>query len=82
MTWRKKLFDIIETESRSVSSRIYDFGMLFFIIISLVPLAFREEYELFYWFEYVSVSIFIIDYLLRWLTAGVLVISVHGVCHH
>ena len=69
MTWRKKLFDIIETESRSVSSRIYDFGMLFFIIISLVPLAFREQYELFYWFDYISVSIFIIDYLLRWLTA-------------
>ena len=67
--WRKKLFDIIETDSRSVSSRIYDFGMLFFIIISLVPLAFREQYELFYWFDYVSVSIFIIDYLLRWLTA-------------
>ena len=69
MTWRKKLFDIIETESRSVSSRIYDFSMLFFIIISLVPLAFREQYELFYWFDYISVSIFIIDYLLRWLTA-------------
>lgn len=69
MTWRKKLFDIIETESRSFSSKTYDICMLFFIIISLVPLAFREQYELFYWFDYISVSVFIVDYLLRWLTA-------------
>ena len=69
MTWRKKLFDIIETESRSFSSKTYDMCMLFFIIISLVPLAFREQYELFNWFDYISVSVFIVDYLLRWLTA-------------
>lgn len=43
--------------------------MLFFIVISIIPLAFREQNIWFEWFDKVSVSIFIIDYLLRWMTA-------------
>lgn len=68
-TWRKKLFDIIETESHSLISRIYDWLMLVVIVISLIPLAFREQTTTFIWFDRISVSIFILDYLLRWLTA-------------
>ena len=67
--WRKNLFDIIETESNSVISKIYDWMMLVLIIISLIPLAFREQTQLFEWFDKVSVSFFILDYLLRWFTA-------------
>lgn len=67
--WRKQLFDIIETESNSLISRIYDWSMLVFIIISLIPLAFRDETSVFFWFDKVSVSVFILDYLLRWFTA-------------
>lgn len=68
-TWRKKIFDIIETESHSLISRIYDWLMLVVIVISLIPLAFREQTATFIWFDRISVSIFILDYLLRWLTA-------------
>lgn len=67
--WRRQLFDIVETESNSLLSRIYDWAMLIFILISLIPLAFREETSLFFWFDKVSVSIFILDYFLRWFTA-------------
>lgn len=67
--WRKSLFDIIETESNSVLGKLYDWIMLIFIVISLIPLAFREQITTFIWFDKISVSAFIIDYLLRWLTA-------------
>ena len=68
-TWRKNIFDIIETESHSLISRIYDWLMLVVIVISLIPLAFRDQTTTLVWFDRISVSIFILDYLLRWLTA-------------
>jgi len=67
--WRKKIFDVVETERTSVISILYDWLMLVFIVMSLVPLAFKEENPLFDLFEQVSVTAFIIDYILRWGTA-------------
>lgn len=67
--WRRHIFEIIETNGESLASRIYDALMLCFILMSIIPLAFREELELFIWFDYISVSVFILDYFLRWLTA-------------
>lgn len=69
MSLRNKIYDTIETGRDSVISKIYDWAMLFFIVISIIPLAFREQNIWFEWFDKVSVSIFIIDYLLRWMTA-------------
>ena len=66
---RKQLFDIIEPQQDSILSRVYDYFMLVMIIISLIPLAFREDYRCFEWFDKISVSVFIVDYLLRWMTA-------------
>ena len=66
---RRKIYDIIEPQQASTLSRVYDYLMLVMIIISLIPLAFREENVWFTWFDKVSVSAFIVDYLLRWLTA-------------
>ena len=43
--------------------------MLVFIVISLVPLAFREQTTTLLWLDWISVSVFIVDYLPRWLTA-------------
>lgn len=68
-TWRKNIYDTIETGRNSIISNIYDWLMLLFIIISVIPLAFREQNIWFEWFDKVSVTAFIIDYLLRWLTA-------------
>ena len=39
------------------------------IIVSLIPLAFKTETQFFVIIDKVTVSIFIIDYLLRWFTA-------------
>ena len=67
--WRDKIYEIVETGNNSVASKIYDWAMLVFIVISLVPLAFREQTDYFLWLDIISVSVFIIDYILRWLTA-------------
>lgn len=67
---RRKIFEIIEHDTEGwFLSKLYDLLMLAVIIISLVPLAFREKHVVFVWFETISVVIFIIDYLLRWITA-------------
>lgn len=68
-SWRSKIYDMTETESSSIISKIYDWAMLFFIILSIIPLAFREQNIWFEWFDKVSVSIFVIDYILPWITA-------------
>lgn len=68
-TWRSKIYDTIETGKNSTISKIYDWVMLIFIVFSILPLAFREQNVWFEWFDKISVIVFIIDYLLRWLTA-------------
>lgn len=50
-------------------SRVYDIAMIICIIVSLVPLAFREDNALFQWIDFVTVAIFIVDYILRIITA-------------
>ena len=53
----------------SRDSRIYDYFQLVAIVLSLVPLAFRRYTPFFAVLEYTCVSLFILDYFLRWLTA-------------
>ena len=55
-----------------LSSRIYDYFMLPMIITSVVPLMFVDDYPIFRIIEIVTVLVFIIDYLLRWITSGML----------
>lgn len=43
--------------------------MLVTIIISIIPLAFKENNTVFQWIDYVTVAIFILDYFLRLITA-------------
>ena len=68
-TLRKEIFDIIETESQTLVSKLYDWIMLVIIVVSMVPLAFREQTPVLYWCDRISVAAFILDYLLRWSTA-------------
>lgn len=68
-SWRKKIYEVVEIGNSSAVSKVYDWAMLVFIIISLMPLAFREQTTSLIWLDWISVSIFILDYLLRWLTA-------------
>ncbi|MBO5909577.1 MAG: ion transporter, partial [Clostridia bacterium] len=48
---------------------VYDFIMMAAIVMSVIPLAFKETNAFFQWMDYVTVSIFIVDYFLRLITA-------------
>ena len=65
--WRRRIYAVIQKESRA--SRIYDIGMMITIMISIIPLMFKAPRPEFRIVELVTVSIFIIDYILRWITA-------------
>ena len=70
MDYRKKLYDIIEVADDSNSlSGAYDVFMMITIIVSIIPLAFKGTNTIFSIIDKVTVSIFIFDYLLRFLTA-------------
>lgn len=66
---RRKLFDIIEPAHQNLSSKIYDIFIMLMIVLSVIPLAFKETNTLFTVIEYITVTVFIVDYLLRLFTA-------------
>ena len=69
---RQKIYDIVELkEVNSLVSRLYNQFMLILVVISMLPLAFKEDYEIFAITDVVVVSVFIVDYLLNWLTADI-----------
>lgn len=72
MTLRQKIYSVVEPRYNTndgTVSRVYDWVMLVAIIIGIIPLMFREQTRLFYTFDIVSCGIFIIDYIMRWMTA-------------
>lgn len=67
---RKRVYEIIEkAEGDDTISAFYDYAMIVIIVISIIPLAFKTESTLLQLIDKVTVTIFIVDYLLRWLTA-------------
>lgn len=67
---REKIHIILRNHGENEKlSRVYDIAMIVCIIISLVPLAFKEDNALFQWIDAVTVAIFIVDYILRIATA-------------
>ena len=67
---KKKIYEVIEVGSKdSRLCQIYDLVMLVMIIANLIPLAFEKTFAVLTVINYISVGVFIIDYLLRWLTA-------------
>lgn len=67
---RKRIFEIIEqSKDGDKTSLVYDLAMLVVIIVSIIPLTFSHDHPVFHTIEVVTVTIFIIDYLLRWITA-------------
>ena len=67
---RKRLYEIIEHDrDGDVASIAYDIIMLVAITASIIPLMFVENYPVFRYIEIITVAIFILDYVLRWLTA-------------
>ena len=68
--FRKRVFEIIEkAEGEDKLSAVYDFSMIVIIILSLIPLAFKTEGLFFKAIDKITVAVFIVDYILRWITA-------------
>ena len=67
---RKTLFQIIEPHQKeNAIEKAYDVFMFLTIIVSLIPLTTKSHTGIFMWLDFVSTIIFIIDYILRLLTA-------------
>lgn len=67
---RKQIYEIIEKDDGSnVWSHLYDVFMFATIILSVVPLMFWDHRPIFTYIEIFTTTIFIIDYILRWVTA-------------
>ena len=70
MLTREKLYRVVEPRNKeNYSSRVYDIVMLIAIAMGILPLMFRTQIRLFWYFDLISAICFIIDYLLRWCTA-------------
>lgn len=73
MSLREKIYNVIEPKYNnkdSFLSRLYDWVMLIAIFVAIIPLMFRESNKWFYFFDVIPCGLFIIDYLLRWITAN------------
>ena len=67
---RKRIYEIIEPSwNGDKPSLAYDLFMLLAITVSIIPLMFVEDTRAFRIIEQITVSVFILDYLLRWMTA-------------
>ena len=68
--FRRRLFEVIETAKEDDRlSNVYDVFMMIVIVLSLVPLAFKEEPRFFIVMDKVAAGVFIVDYILRYATA-------------
>ena len=68
MVNRKWINDLVEPGKPGVLSQVYDCVMLVAIALGTVSLLFREYRPLFWYFDIISGVIYIVDYLLRWMT--------------
>lgn len=67
---RKRIFEVIElAREDDRASAVYDSSMMTIIILSLIPLAFKETNALLSAINYVTAGCFIVDYILRLATA-------------
>lgn len=68
---RQQIYNLINRDRKGMwASRLYDWYMLVMILASIIPLMFIEDYPIFKVIETVTVSAFIIDYILRWTTSN------------
>ncbi len=67
---RKRIYEIIEiAEGEDRLSQVYDVLMFISIIISIIPLAFKETKPSFVLIDQITAAIFVVDYFLRLITA-------------
>ncbi len=67
---RKRIYEVIEvSKDNDKVSMAYDILMMVAIVVSIIPLAFKTTNGLFHYVDIVTVILFIIDYILRLITA-------------
>lgn len=67
---RKRIYEIIEvSDGDDRLSSVYDSLMLALIILSLIPLAFKDDFLVFNIIDKICAGVFILDYILRLSTA-------------
>ena len=66
---RHRLFAVIEPGSNHNAGDIYETMMLLVIIVSLLPLCFKIQTDFMIWLDKAAVTLFAVDYLLRFVTA-------------
>lgn len=67
---RKRIYEIIEvSDGDDRLSSVYDSLMLALIILSLIPLAFKDEFLVFNIIDKICAGVFILEYILRLSTA-------------
>ena len=68
---RKKIYDVIYNENNSLLGKLYDILIIIAVILSIIPLAFREYNPVFFVIEIVCVIIFAIDFILKLICADI-----------
>lgn len=68
MSIRAYINNIVEPRQENRYSRLYDYVMLVAITMGILPLMFRTQNLLFWYFDLISGCCFIVDYILRWIT--------------
>ena len=67
---RRRIYKIIEIGSREDKlSVFYDHFMILCILCSVIPLCFKETTPVLWWMDKITVCVFIVDYILRFITA-------------
>lgn len=67
---RRRIFEVIEVaQGDDKASRIYDLTMMSVIVLSLLPLCFKHQTAPLVMIDHITVSVFIVDYILRLITA-------------
>lgn len=67
---RKRIFEVIEVANDNDRwSKLYDILMIVCIILSIIPMCFRQHIKFFLYIEKFTTFIFLVDYTLRCVTA-------------
>ncbi len=66
---REKIYNVVHVFNKNKFSRIYKYFMIFVIGLSLVPLTVKTENSVLNFMDVFCLVVFVVDYVLRWLTA-------------
>ena len=70
MTVRRKIYRMVEASaSKDLVCVLYNRAMVAVVIISLIPLFFKENPPFYQTLDYIIASVLVMDYILRWSTA-------------